>query len=194
MHTQAAHRTGVGMEQVSVTFVCDQNRARSPLAAAMLTAELVHRFATGVEVGSAGLYAHPDLPVMPEVAEAAELLGLDVSARRSRPLDDRITAGSDLIVTMTRVQADLIGGRHAGIVTRLFVLGELAGLIATDGPLPSDLPLHVRLKTLHARHPLRGTRSADDVPDPIGHGPDALAATVTRLTELVRTMATGVMR
>ena len=145
--------------------------ARSPPRCS--PAELAHRFATGVEVGSAGLYARPDLPVMPEVAEAAELLGLDVSAHRSRPLDERITAGSDLIVTMTRVQADLIGGRHAGIVTRLFVLGELAGLIATDGPLPSDLPLHVRLaETLHARRPLRGTRSADDVPDPIGHAPD----------------------
>lgn len=182
------------MGPMIVTFVCDQNRARSPLAAAMLTAALAERFATGVEVGSAGIHARPGLPAMPEVIDAADGLGLELRAHASRPLDDRTTAASDLIVTMTRVQADLIGGRHGGIVTRLFILGELAGLTTTDGPLPTDLPLPERLQLLHARRPLRGTREDDDVADPVGHGPDVLEATVVRLTELVRRMATGMMR
>jgi protein-tyrosine phosphatase len=182
------------VEPITVTFVCDQNRARSPLAAAMLSAALAERFATGVEVGSAGIYARPGLPAMPEVIAAADALGLELRGHASRPLDDRITAASDLIVTMTHVQADLIGGRHGGIVTRLFVLGELAGLTATDGPLPTDLPIADRLERLHARRPLRGSREDDDVADPVGHGPDVLAATVARLDTLVRTMATGMMR
>jgi protein-tyrosine phosphatase len=178
------------VSQVHITIVCDQNRARSPLAAAMLARLLGEIGVDDVVVSSAGVSAIPDLPAMPEVLDEAEALGLDLSAHRSRRLDAAIVAGSDLVITMTRAQADAIGVLHDDVYRRLFLLGELAGL-ASDDELGQDLgplagPLPDRLTALHLRRGLRGLRPDDDVPDPIGHGPEALRVTVARLEELVR--------
>ena len=185
------------MTQTRIMVVCDQNRARSPLAAGLLARLLAELHAGDVDVVSTGLTAIPDLPVMPEVGEAASALGLDLGAHRSCRLEAAHVAASDLIITMTRAQADTIGVLHDGIHDRLFVLGELAGL-ASDaglalptGPLTGPLsgPLRDRLSALHRRRGMRGLRPGDDVPDPVGHGPDVLRATVERLDALVR--ATG---
>jgi protein-tyrosine phosphatase len=177
------------MPQTRITVVCDQNRARSPLAAAMLTRLLDELGADGVSVDSSGLSATPDLPAMPEVIEAAAMLGLDLGAHRSRRLDAGIVAGSDLVLTMTRAQADAIGVLHDDVYRRLFLIGELAGLVSDAeperrlGPLSGSMT--DRLEALHQRRGLRGLRDDDDVPDPIGHGPEALRVTVERLDSLV---------
>jgi protein-tyrosine-phosphatase len=173
-----------------ITVVCDQNRARSPLAAALLARLLDELGVTDVDVTSAGVSATPDLPVMPEVVDEAAALGLDLTVHRSRRLDTSIVAASDLVITMTRAQADTIGGLHDDVHHRLFLLGELAGLVS-DAELtlragPVVGPLRDRLIALHLRRGMRGLRSDDDVPDPIGHGPEVLRATVERLDRLVQ--------
>jgi protein-tyrosine phosphatase len=96
--------------QTRITVVCDQNCARSPLAAALLTRLLGELGVEGATIGSAGVSATPDLPAMPEVVAAATTLGLDLDAHRSRRLDAGIVAASNLILTMTRAQA-CAGGR-----------------------------------------------------------------------------------
>jgi protein-tyrosine phosphatase len=177
------------VSQTQITVVCDQNRARSPLAAALLTRLLGELGVEGVTVGSAGVSATPDLPAMPEVIEAAATLGLDLDTHRSRRLDAGIVAASDLILTMTRAQADAIGVLHDAVHERLFLIGELAGLVGDDGPWQAsaslDGPLAQRLGALHLRRGLRGLRDVDDVLDPIGHGPESLHGTVERLDALV---------
>jgi hypothetical protein len=50
-----------------------------------------------------------------------------------------------------------------------------------------------RLATMHLRRPLRGLREDDDIPDPVGHGPDVLRGTVDRLVALVREVARGLV-
>jgi protein-tyrosine-phosphatase len=122
--------------------------------------------------------ATPDLLAMPEVVAAATTPGLDLDAHRSRRLDAGIVAASDLILTMTRAQADAIGVLHDDVHGLLFLIGELAGLVGDDSPWQASAPLDGRLPerlgSLHLRRGLRGLRDADDVPDPIGHGQEAL--------------------
>lgn len=113
-----------------IVLVCDANRARSPIAAALLERELDRRgMSVGIGVSSAGLNTRGGQPAVPEAVEAAAGLGLDIAAHRSRPLveDD---LGADLIITMTRSQLDAIAPRRAGLGARTFTLVELVALLA----------------------------------------------------------------
>jgi protein-tyrosine-phosphatase len=175
-----------------ITVICDQNRARSPLAAALLSRELAERGVHEITVGSAGLTASPDRPAMTDVVEEAARLGLDLTGHRSQRLDAATVEASGLIIAMTRAQADTIGARHdQDVFLRVFLLAELAGLAGMRGDGAPSGTLSERLATLHLRRPLRGLRADDDIPDPVGHGPDVLRATVDRLVALIREAATG---
>ena len=78
-------------EPRSALFVCTQNSARSPLAAALW------RRLTAKPATSAG--THPADRVHREAVAAGRRAGLDLSAARPRHLDDLAT-GSDLVVTV----------------------------------------------------------------------------------------------
>lgn len=113
-----------------IVLVCDANRARSPIAAALLTRELDQRgMSVGIGVSSAGLSTRGGQPAVPEAVEAAAGLGLDLRAHRSRPLTDH-DLDADLIITMTRSQLDAIGPRRPGLSARAFTLVELVALLA----------------------------------------------------------------
>jgi protein-tyrosine phosphatase len=165
-----------------VTFVCEANQARSPVAAALFTAELGLRPDAGAwRVDSAGVFATADVPAMPEMQDLARARGLDLSGHRSRGLDDHATAVADLLLTMTREQADLIGARTTGVVTRCFVLDELVALLTSvrDEPVPTGDPdgriaviglpptPRARVAAAHARRPFRRPQPDDDVADPV---------------------------
>jgi protein-tyrosine-phosphatase len=194
---------------VHVTFVCEANQARSPVAAALFAAELrTRRELDGSRwrVDSAGVFATAGVPALPAMQDLAAARGLDLSAHRSRGLDEHMTAVADLLLTMTREQADLIGARTTGVVTRCFVLDELVALLAAvrDEPVPTGdvdgstavtgLPPASRDRVLaaHARRPFRRPRPDDDVADPLegsGVTPEAtfdrLATSIDALAELL---------
>ncbi len=188
-----------------VTFVCEANQARSPVAAALFADEVARRRPADDtwRVGSAGVFAVAGVPALPSMAELAAGRGLDLSAHRSRGLDEHLTAASDLLVTMTREQADLIGARTTGVVTRCFVLDELVALLTAvrDVPVPTGdadgtsavvgLPPapRDRLAAAHARRPYRRPDPADDVADPLVGSGVTPEATFTRLVRSVTALA-----
>ncbi len=188
-----------------VTFVCEANQARSPAAAALFAAELRARRTDGAtwRVGSAGVFATAGVPALPAMQDLAAERGLDLSSHRSRGLDEHLTAVSDLLLTMTRAQADLIGARTTGVVTRCFVLDELVALLTAvrDEPVPTGdvdgstavtgLPPAPRDRVLaaHARRPFRRPRADDDVADPLEGSGVTPEATFARLTASVTTLA-----
>ena len=189
-----------------VTFVCEANQARSPAAAALFAAELRARRpadATRWRVESAGVFATAGVPALPAMQDLAAERGLDLTAHRSRGLDEHLTAVSDLLLTMTREQADLIGARTTGVVTRCFVLDELVALLAAvrDEPVPTGAPdgstavtglppgPRERILAAHARRPFRRPGPADDVADPLEGSGVTPEATFARLTRSVAALA-----
>jgi arsenate reductase len=78
----------------AVLFVCVHNAGRSQMAAALLE----QLAGSGVRVLSAGTDPAEDLH--PNVVEAMREVGLDLSARRPRGLDDEEVRLADVVVTM----------------------------------------------------------------------------------------------
>jgi protein-tyrosine-phosphatase len=189
---------------VHVTFVCEANQARSPVAAALFGAELARRAPSqGWTVDSSGVFAPPGVPAMARMQELTGARGIDLSAHRSRPLDEQGIAVADLLLTMTRKQADLIGLRATGVVTRCFVLDELVALldavatvpIRTDadggGPAITGLPADPRERVLaaHARRPFRMPSPDDDIGDPLPHSSITPEAAFDRIDRAVTALA-----
>jgi protein-tyrosine-phosphatase len=190
---------------VHLTFVCEANQARSPVAAALFTAELARRrrHLGGWTVDSAGVFAAPHVPAMPAMQDLAAGRGLDLSHHRSRALDEHMIAVADLLLTMTREQADAIGLRATGVVTRCFVLDELVALLdavvhepvptgAPDGTAATtELPADPRARVLaaHARRPFRLPDPVDDIADPLPGSRTSPEAAFTRIERSVAALA-----
>jgi protein-tyrosine-phosphatase len=193
---------------VHVTFVCEVNQARSPVAAVLFAAELARRSGTdavpaGWTVDSAGVFATPDVPAMPRMRELAARRGLDLSEHRARALDVAAIDAADLLLTMTRAQADVIGLRAEGVVTRCFVLAELVALLdalvrvpVPDGSpegtmtvvgLPDTAP--ARVLAAHGRRPFRPRDETDDVGDPLPGSGMPPEVAFGRLEQLVGALA-----
>jgi len=130
-----------------VLFVCEANRARSPYAALLWRRKLAARGLTHWVTSSAGTFAQPGLAPLPELLRATGTHTAELDQHLSRPLDDDLVSASDLILAMTRSQADHIGSHYDGVVDRLFVLGELAGLLTYAEVSPPPIPGH-RVATL----------------------------------------------
>ena len=77
-----------------VLFVCVHNAGRSQMAAALLD----HHANGAVRVRSAG--SAPAESINPEVVEAMNEIGIDLSREFPKPLTDEAVATSDVVVTM----------------------------------------------------------------------------------------------
>jgi protein-tyrosine-phosphatase len=179
---------------LNVLFVCEANRSRSPVAEALWARETT-RLGIGARASSAGIHALTGERASHQMSWAAARHGLDLTAHRSRPLDEDTVAAADLILPMTRDQADHIGMHHRRVADRLFLVGELAELLRMDQGDPT-LPDHARLaprddhrgpaarlpdvvRVAHARRLMRGMQD-DDVTEP-GEDPAAVDDVIARL-------------
>jgi protein-tyrosine-phosphatase len=143
--------------------VCTGNRFRSPLAAALFTAE-----AEGlpVEVASLGTLDLGPEPALPEAVAIAEGLRLDLSDHRARRIDD--LTNYDLVVGFERkhVKAAVVDAGAA--VEKTFTLPELLELLRTlSEPRPIDP--RARIQAAHAaRPPDFRTAPIPEIADPLG--------------------------
>jgi protein-tyrosine-phosphatase len=197
-----------------VTFVCEANQARSPVAAALLRAELQFRGLLDADaaapgqharwsVDSAGIHASNGMPTHASMVAVAGAFAPALAEHRSRPLDEQVIAVADLILTMTRDQADAIGARISGVVARCFVLDELVALLDAVATVPvpngdpsgehsrTGLPAapRQRIAAAHARRPFRRPEAVDDISDPLVPGSAGATATYARLQHSVTALA-----
>ncbi|HYF93369.1 MAG TPA: low molecular weight protein arginine phosphatase [Symbiobacteriaceae bacterium] len=111
-----------------VLLVCSGNTCRSPMAAALMQ-HLWQKANPGweLEVHSAGTSAMPGDVASPHGVTAMRNRGLDLTAHRSRRVDDQAVADVDLILTMTGRHKESILGRWSHLSGKVYTLGEYAG-------------------------------------------------------------------
>jgi protein-tyrosine phosphatase len=180
--------SGAGGRGVEIVFVCTGNRARSPLAEALLRERVAD---LPVRVASRGTSNVGPAPVLTDMASAAARLGVDLSAHRATPLAPMELRDADLVVGFEpfHVAAAVVDGGAAR--ERTFTLPELVDLALPPGPnAPADVRDLVALVVGDAQS-RRGAShwSAGSVPDPLGSPPPVFEETATRIAHLVTRLA-----
>lgn len=151
---------------VRLLFVCTANRARSPMAAAILRAKLAAAGIDGVDVASAGLLPG-GAPATPEAMVAVP--GLDEHV--SRQLAPAMVAGADLIVGMARAHVREVAVCQPDSFGRTFTLKELVRRAGPVGPRRQGEPVAAwAARVGKGRSPLEllGVSPDDDIDDPVG--------------------------
>jgi protein-tyrosine-phosphatase len=132
----------VSNETHSVLFICTANRIRSVMAEALFQ-ELVQEVdPEGTwQIGSAGTWAHDGLPPMPFATEAMAQRGIDVSAHRSRSVDQTPLADYALILVMERGHKESLSWELPELRDRIHLVTEMidAQYEVTD---PVSGPMH----------------------------------------------------
>jgi protein-tyrosine-phosphatase len=149
----------------TILFVCTANRIRSPLAEHLLRRRLAKEpFTATWRVESAGTWADPDLPALSVARQAGAELGVDLSDHRSRRVEDLNLQRYDLILTMERLQRDMLRVEHPDVAERIMTMSE-----ATTG---YDY----------------------DIADPPGHTQPAVRSTARDLNDLLNRGAHRIVR
>lgn len=105
---------------MNILFVCEGNICRSPIAEGVFRRNLGESHF----VGSAGLSASFGQPPHPYSVEACTEIGIDISCHRSRPVDNDLLRGSDLVLVMESFHLSRLHDVFPWIHGRVWRLGS----------------------------------------------------------------------
>jgi low molecular weight protein-tyrosine phosphatase len=173
---------------VEIVFVCTGNRARSPLAEALLrerTSGLPAR------VASRGTSDVGRAPVLEGMASAAARLGIDLSRHRATPIAPMELRDTDLVIGFEpfHVAAAVVDGGAAR--ERTFTLPDLVELVSPLGPDASaDLRERFASVVTGASNRRGSTHwSAGSIADPLGASSRVFDETAMTISSLVTQLA-----
>jgi protein-tyrosine phosphatase len=161
-------------------FVCTGNRFRSPLAAAIFSAES-ERLGADVDVESYGLLELDGTGPLREALELGTEFGVDLASHRSRALRPAVLAGADLVVGFERIHVAAAVVDAGARREAAFTLPELVQLLP---PAPSDP--HERVHAAAAR---RGGLDVPELEDPLGRPYRRQEEIARRVADLTTTLA-----
>ena len=174
-----------------ILLVCTANICRSPLAERLLAAELTGRDVE-FKVTSAGTHGYEGQPMDSLAARELSRLASSNSADfRSRPLTDRLTQESDLILTATRAHRAFVLERVPQALRRTFTLLEFAELVTVvRHRLPEVTELHELVRGVAAA---RGEATLDDydIADPYRQSAECHRTVAAVVSAAVGTVAHG---
>ena len=113
-----------------ILTVCTGNICRSPIAEALLAAQLKK----SASVSSAGIAAWPGRPAEREAIEVCRGHGLDISRHRARQLDAALLDADPLILVMEETHRRWITQRFPQVREQVFLLGYCAEDIEIPDP------------------------------------------------------------
>lgn len=165
-------------------IVCTGNRARSPLALAMLERALETQ---PVELASAGVLDLTGTAALPEAVEAGRGHGLDLSNHASTFLGLVDLSGFDAIVGFERDHLASAVVEFGAGPDKTFTLPELVRLLESTVPETGD-PVAVARGRIAAAAERRASDPqfipGEDVTDPIGQDPTFFEDTAERIATL----------
>ncbi|SER94328.1 Protein-tyrosine-phosphatase [Propionibacterium cyclohexanicum] len=140
--------------------------------------------------GSSGLLARVGDEVDPAMAVALGRIGLACEQVRSRPLDETILSGSDLVLTMDSRQREFVANCWPNHAAKVFVLGRFVTQLGEFG-MRSSVQLSRALSAIDPD----AADPESDVPDPRGWGDEATRSVARRLGAMTAAMlrALGVL-
>jgi protein-tyrosine phosphatase len=170
-----------------VAFICTGNRFRSPLAAALLSAEVGE---LPVRASSLGILDLGSVGALSEAVQVAGSLGVDLSGHQTRSMTGVDLEPFRLIVCFEwqHVHAAIIDGQAP--IERTFTLPELVGLLrALPESQARSAPVEQATARVQQAHALRPpgfrSRRPPEIPDPLGRPPAAQRQIANELRELV---------
>lgn len=136
--------------QTNILFVCSGNTCRSPMAEAIARHELSERLGVpherladaGVQVASAGAFAHGGSPMTPEAAEALQRVGVPVLPHAARPLTFAMIQQADAIYCMTDTHRLAARDQAPWAEGRVHLLDPCG--TAIDDPIGAGLDVYIQ--------------------------------------------------
>jgi protein-tyrosine phosphatase len=179
-----------------VAFVCTGNRFRSPLAAALLSAETD---GLPLRTSSFGIVDLRSSTALPEALDVAESFGLDLSEHRTRCVTDADLEHVDLVLGFerTHVHSATVDG-HAPI-EHTFTLPELVELLQeVRQPLQASAAVERARGRIEAAHALRPpgfrSRRVPEIGDPLGRSASAQRRIAEEVRDLVSRLGAMLFR
>lgn len=171
--------------RIEILLLCTANLCRSPMAEAVLLAQLAQRD-LATQVRSAGFLKAGQHPP-PEVAAALARWGLSPPSRSSREVSAEELRRADLVLCMERAHVREAAVLEPSMWPRIFTLKELVRRASDVSPRTPEESIAAWLARIHAerdRSDLLGSSPLDDIADPYGKKVSAYEATLTELAGL----------
>jgi protein-tyrosine phosphatase len=188
--------TGQMAAPLRILCVCSFNQTRSVLMGALLGSHLAST-RTAHRILTAGTEVHSPRPATDRTMRLLTKRGVDVSAHRSRPVDEPLAGGAHLIVTAEPAHVVWITGRWPGLFERTFTLPEIVTL-AGERPPHQGEPLDDWLADLGHRR-VRALDYLDDdatgeIADPTGQAPSVWNTSFATVDDLTARLAPSLSR